>query len=116
MVLAFGAALLSWVDPTPHGSVANGALVHAGHWVLLFLLASARVHADRVLKTDVEVTWLLYGFLLGEIDADSGVALTLVFLSAILFQRHRRKLRVDEDEENAVRELPDLPDQDTAAF
>ena len=115
MVLAFGAALLSWVDPTPHGSVANGALVHAGHWVLLFLLASARVKADYVLKTDVEVTWLLYGFLLGEIDADGAAPITLMFLSAVLFQRHRRELRMAE---TTVEEPPpvELSPDDTAAF
>lgn len=115
LFLALVAGLLSWLDPSTHGSVANNSLISAGHWVLVFLLASARVNADYVLKTDVEVTWLLYGFMLGEIDSDSAASVTLMLISAVLFQRHRRQQRLKNDDD--VRELPELPSEEgTAAF
>ena len=62
----------------------------------IFLLAAARVKAETYIKTDVEVTWLLYGFMLGEVDADAAGAVTLMLLSALAFQRHRRALRLHE--------------------
>ena len=91
--LACAAALVSWLDPHAHGSVANSSLVNAGHWVIIFMLVAARIKAESYIKTDVEVTWLLYGFMLGEVDADAAGAVTLMLLSALAFQRHRRSLR-----------------------
>lgn len=93
---ACAAALVSWVDPHMHGSVANNSMVNAGHWIIIFLLAAARVKAETYIKTDMEVTWLLYGFMLGEVDADAAGAVTLMLLSALAFQRHRRALRLHE--------------------
>ena len=92
-VLAIVAALTSWLDPHDHGSLANSSIVNAVHWVLVFVLVGARTAVGDHIKTDVEVTWLLYGFLLGEVDLDSAAAVTLMALSAFAYQRHRRELR-----------------------
>jgi hypothetical protein len=94
--LAIAAAFVSWLDPNAHGSIANNSLVNAGHWVIIFLLSAARVKAESYIKTDVEVTWLFYGFMLGEVDIDSAASVTFMLLSALAFQRHRRVLRLHE--------------------
>jgi hypothetical protein len=112
--LAIAAALVSWLDPNAHGSIANNSLVNAGHWVIIFLLSAARIKADSYIKTDVEVTWLLYGFMLGEVDIDCAAAVTLMLLSALAFHRHRRALRLHECE--ATTPAVTLADDDTAAF
>ena len=92
--LAFTAALISWFDPHQHGSVANSSIVNAGHWVLVFMLIGARVKVAEYIKTDIECTWLLYGFMLGEVDLDCAACVTLMALSAFAFQRYRRAERM----------------------
>lgn len=111
LVMASMAAMVSWLDTVQHGSSANHDLLNAAHWVLLFLLASAHVRADEIIKTDVEVTWLVYGFLIGEIDTDSSMSVASTVMSAVLFQRHRRKLRTAA--EDSVQELPDDEEDST---
>jgi len=110
--LAFASACLSWLDPSAHGSVANSSFVNAGHWVIIFLLIAARIHAVDYIKTDIEATWLLYGFMLGEVDTDMPTSMALMLLSAMAFQRHRRALRVHECDTTA----PVASDDESAEF
>ena len=105
LAMALAATLVSWLDTAQHGSLANHEFVLAAHWVLMFLLGSARVRADEIIRTDVEVTWLVYGFLIGEVDADSSMSVVTTIMSAIFFQRHRRQLRTTA--QDAVQELED---------
>ena len=112
LVLAVTSAAVSWLDPSMHGSLANNSLLNAGHWLILFMLAAARVNADGYIKTDVEITWMLYGFMLGEVDADNAAAVSLMVLSAVAFQRHRRQQRINEQ----VGSLADSTADDTAEF
>lgn len=111
IIAAVLSAAVSWIDPQTHGSTANNSLLNAGHWLIIFLLAAARVNADSYLKTDVEITWVLYGFMLGEVDADNAAAVTLMVISAVCFQRNRRRQRVEENTVEAA-----VPDETTAAF
>jgi len=112
--LATFAALFSMFDPREHGSMANSSVLNALHWLLLFILVVARCKPTHVLQTDVEVTWLLYGLLLGEVEMDCAPALASILMSAFAYQRHRRNARV------AAEKVPDVTDpnaaDDIAAF
>lgn len=114
--LAVASAVMSWADPYPHGSSVNSSILSAAHWALVFMLAGARIKADTYVKTDVEVTWLFYGILIGEIDLDSVAALTLVCISALMFHKNRREIRLEGSNETLVASPPPpvTPDADFA--
>jgi hypothetical protein len=111
--LAAFAALFSMFDPREHGSMANSSVLNALHWLLFFLLVVARCKPTHVLQTDVEVTWLLYGLLLGEVEMDCAPALASILLSAVAYQRHRRNTRVATE---TVSNPSDAAEDDIAAF
>lgn len=94
IVTATTAAAVSWLDPADHGSVANASLINASHWLLLFLLCAFRANAPSYWKTDIEITWMLYGFIIGQIDSDSTASTALVLISAASFQQYRRQQRL----------------------
>jgi len=95
VLLAFVSAMMSTVDghDHDHGSHANTVLLDAGHWVLVSLLVLARFQPATCMKTDLEITWMVYGFMLGELDQDTAASVCLVVLSAMAFLSHRRQVR-----------------------
>lgn len=111
IIAAVASAAVSWLDPSMHGSVANNSLLNAAHWLILFMLAAVRVSADGYIKTDVEITWMLFGFILGEVDADNAASIAFMVLSAACFQRHRRQQRLDEQNVELAE-----PSSETAEF
>lgn len=95
VLCAFTAALICTIDSDnhDHGSHANTVLLDVGHWVLVALLGVARFQPAACMKTDLEITWMVYGFMLGELDLDTVVSVCLVAISAMAFLSHRRQVR-----------------------
>lgn len=95
VLCAFTAALICTIDSDnhDHGSHANTVLLDAGHWVLVALLVLARFQPANCVKSDMEITWVVYGFMLGELDLDTVASVCLVAISAIAFLSHRRQVR-----------------------
>lgn len=98
IALAVFAALYSSATYSQHGSLANDAVLSAVHWLIVLLLVTAKIKPDYVLPCDVEVTWLLYGVLLGQVELDAAPAFAAVVLSAYAFRMHKRKQRRDQTE------------------
>lgn len=90
IMCALIAAIVSYAGGREHGSHANNNLLNAAHWIMVILLAQSYVECGKDLT---EVTWVLYGFLFGELDYENAACTTLLFLSAMLFYtfRHMRK-------------------------
>lgn len=89
-------AMVSSIDHyTGHASAVNGALLQAAHWMLVALLVVFYVQAAKCLDPNVEMLWLAYGFLLGEMDSDSIVAWCLIATSAILYFCYYRQRRAE---------------------
>lgn len=89
-------AMVSSIDHyTGHASAVNGALLQAAHWMLVALLAVFYVQAAKCLDPNVEMLWLTYGFLLGEMDSDSIVAWFLIAVSAMLYFFYQRQRRAE---------------------
>jgi hypothetical protein len=98
IALAVFAALYSSATYSQHGSLANDAALSAVHWLVVLLLGTAKFKPDYVLPCDVEVTWLLYGVLFGQMELDAAPAFAAIVLSAYTFQIHKRKQRRDRSE------------------
>lgn len=98
IALAAFAALYSSATYSQHGSLANDAVLSAVHWLVVLLLVTSKIKPDYVLPCDVEVTWLLYGVLLGQVELDAAPAFLSIVLSAYAFRMHKRKLRRDQTE------------------
>lgn len=96
IALAVCAALYSSVTYSEHGSVANNAFLSAVHWLVVLLLGAAKFKPAHLPPCDVEVTWLLYGVLFGQMELDAAPAFVLIVLSAYAFQMHKRKQRLDQ--------------------
>ena len=89
-------AMVSSIDHyTGHASAVNGALLQAAHWMLVALLAVFYVQATKCMDPNVEMLWLAYGFLLGEMDSDSIVAWCLIAVSATLYFIYQRRRRAE---------------------
>lgn len=113
--LAWGSAVISWASN--YSNATNTALLSTAHWLVVLLLLGNRSCSQHALQTDIEATWLVYGFLMGEIASDNAASLTLIMMSAFFFQRHRRDLRCNEANEDCM-EADDnsLTDGDSAAL
>lgn len=98
IALVVFAALYSSATYSQHGSLANDAVLSAVHWLIVLLLVTAKIKPDYVLPCDVEVTWLLYGVLLGQVELDAAPAFAAVVMSAYAFRMHKRKQRRDQTE------------------
>jgi hypothetical protein len=98
IALAAFAALYSSATYSQHGSLANDAALSAVHWLVVLLLGTAKFKPEYVLPCDVEVTWLLYGVLFGQMELDAAPAFAAIVLSAYAFQLHKRKQRRDRSE------------------
>lgn len=101
IALAVFAALYSSATYSQHGSLANNAFVSAVHWTIVLLLATAKFKPTAVLQCDVEVTWLMYGVLFGQVELDAAPAFLAIVLSAYGFQMHKRKQRQGQGEREA---------------
>lgn len=86
---AFAAAVVSYAT-SMHGSNANNSILAAVHWMLVVMLCITYVAPHVLQRTDIELVWLTFGFLFGELDADSVASCVLVMASAVLFHLHRR--------------------------
>lgn len=93
---ALVSALVSSVDSyTGDASAFNGPMLQAAHWLLVVLLAVFYVQPKKCVNPNVELLWLAYGFLLGEIDSDSIVAWVFIVASAILYFVYQRQGRLE---------------------
>ena len=81
---------------------ASVVLLESAHWALVILLVGSYVQPTRCVNPDIEVTWLIYGFLMGEISADVTVCVCLVILSAIMYYYHRRAAAAKPDVDVAI--------------
>lgn len=90
-------AVVSSIDHyTGHASAINGALLQAMHWIIVVLLAVFYVQPAKCLNPNVEMLWMAYGFLLGEMDSDSIVSWCLIAISATLYFCYQRQYRAEE--------------------
>ena len=96
---AFLAAFVSTLDSHSHGSHANRTIMEAGHWVLLAAIASEKVR--RVPGIPV---FMLYGFMMGELDLDAVASVGLTAVSACAFWHHYAKTGANEEAPVAVGE------------
>ena len=87
------AAIVSFASGRWHGSHANSNLLNAAHWIMVILLAQSYLACGKDLTA---VTWVLYGYLFGELDYEDAACTTLVFLSAILFYTFLRMRKAAE--------------------
>lgn len=96
VLLALVSALISSIA-SARGSTSslNAALMHASHWLLVVLLIVFYVYPATRTKPPTECLWLMYGFLLGELDSDSTAAWCCVCGSAMLYL-YDQKIRVTE--------------------
>lgn len=106
IVTALLAAIASYTNLGDHGSHANGNVLNAVHWVLVILLVGAYIGPKKCIRTDVEVTWLAYGFLFGEIDMEDAMCSALVIASALTFHLHRRQALARESTDVVAAPLP----------
>lgn len=92
-VLAVVAAVISLVNYESNGSVANASFLNAAHWVLVAVLLFVKFNGDLYVKTDIEFTYFVYGILVGEVDSDSMITLSLVIVSMLCYRMHLRLRR-----------------------
>lgn len=92
------AAIISLIHYHDNGSPANAAFLNAAHCVLCILLFGIKFDADKYIQTDVEVTFFVYGVLVGEVDSDSVLVLAFNVISLILYRSHRKMQRIGPDE------------------
>ena len=90
IMLALMAAIASYATPGSHGSHANSNMLSAFHWLLVILLVVAYLGPAKCINADVEVIWLVYGFLFGELDLEDAACTALVVVSAVSFHVYRR--------------------------
>ena len=102
IALAVFAALYSSATYSNHGSLANDAVLSAVHWLVVLLLGTAKLKPTYMLPCDVDVTWLLYGVLLGQLELDAAPAFAAIVLSAYAFQLHKRRHRRDQTERDTA--------------
>ena len=102
IALAVFASLYSSVTYSQHGSLANNAFLSAVHWLVVLLLGTAKFRPAHVPPCDVEVTWLMYGVLFGQMELDAAPAFLSSTLSAYAFQMHKRKQRLDQTERDTA--------------
>jgi hypothetical protein len=96
LLLAVFAALYSSAISTK-GSLANDIAVDGVHWLVVLLLATCKLKPSYVLPCDVEVTWLLYGVLFGEMELDAAPASLATLMSAYAYTMHKRKQRITQE-------------------
>jgi len=116
LVLAAFAAVFTTLDPRVHAERAVTSLVVGLHWILAFVLVGERCKPQAAIATDMEVTWFLYGLLLGGVDSDSTTALVSIMVSAAIYQRHRRVQRLEQAKPDTRAIKLDSPVTDTSAF
>lgn len=87
---AFLAAFISTLDSHSHGSHANRTIMEAGHWVLL-----AAITSEKVRRVPGIPVFMLYGFMMGELDLDAMASVGLTALSACAFWHHYAKAGAD---------------------
>jgi hypothetical protein len=86
-LFALVSALVSEFGTHAHSSYANTNIMNAGHWLLFAL-----VLAEKTARGGPAVpTWILYGFMFGELDSDSAASVGLLVVSAFAFFQHHRK-------------------------
>jgi len=95
LLLAVFAALYSSTISTK-GSLANDIALDGVHWLVVLLLATCKYNPSYVLPCDVEVTWLLYGVLFGEMELDAAPASVAIVMSAYAYTMHTRKQRQEQ--------------------
>lgn len=94
IALATAAAIISLANYENNGSVANASFLNAAHWVLVAVLFFVKFNGDLyVKKTDIEFTYFTYGILVGEVDSDSMITLSLVVVSMLCYRMHLRSRR-----------------------
>ena len=95
LALAVFAALYSSATRAK-GSLANDVALAGVHWMVVLLLGTAKLKPSYVRPCDVEVTWLLYGVLFGEMELDAVPAFVAILMSAYAFKLHKRQQRQAE--------------------
>ncbi len=95
ILLAVFAAIYS-AATRKKGSLANDIALAGVHWLVALLLATSKWKPTYVVLCDVELTWLLYGVLFGEMELDATPAFITTMLSAYLYKIHMRNKRVDD--------------------
>lgn len=95
---ALVAAIVSYASSTFHGSQANNSMLAATHWLMVVLLTVTYMAPKVLQRTDVEVVWMTYGFLFGEMGMDSVASYVLVLISAVFFHLHRRTVLLESSE------------------
>ena len=98
ILFASVATIISLIHYHDNGSPANAAFLNAAHCVLCILLFGIKFDADKYIQTDVEVTFFVYGVLVGEVDSDSVLVLAFNIISLILYRSHRKIQRIGIDE------------------
>ncbi len=96
LLLAVFAALYS-STVSSKGSLANDIALAGVHWMVVLLLGTAKLKPSYVLPCDVEVTWMLYGVLFGEMELDAVPASVAIMMSAYAYTMHRRKQRQEQE-------------------
>jgi len=96
LALSLFAALYSSTLSTK-GSLANDIALDGIHWLVVLLLATCKFKPSYVLPCDVEVTWLLYGVLFGEIELDAAPASLAILMSAYAYKMHKREQRLNQE-------------------
>ena len=95
--LAFISAIVSFLRVDSRGSRANDTALAASHWLIVIFLSLTHVAPELLEKTDVELVWVTYGFLFGELDQENIVSYVLVICSAFFFHLHRRKVKTSNE-------------------
>jgi hypothetical protein len=96
LLLAVFAALYSSATRAK-GSLANDVALAGVHWMVVLLLGTAKLKPSYVRPCDVEVTWLLYGVLFGEMELDAVPAFVAMLMSAYAFKLHKRQQRITQE-------------------
>ena len=114
IVFACVAAIISLIHYHNNGSPANAAFLNAAHCVLCLLLFGIKFDADKYIQTDVEVTFFVYGVLVGEVDTDSVLVLAFNIISLLFYRSHRKLERIGPDNNTPAATNPTTYDNDTS--
>jgi len=87
-------------------------LLQAAHWALVLILIGSELRPARCINPNIEVTWLLFGFLMGEIDSEPTACVVFAMFSATMYYFHRRSRATESvaSATPAARDLGDLGD------